>query len=165
MLGVFLALKSFSSVVQGKHVKLLVDNTTAVSTINQMGTFSVIQRVLQKNFEEETTGLLVVPHWPTQTWWPYLMNMLIDFPLLLPRKEDTLYLPAHPQLLHPLHKELQLLACHLSGSSLQAEAFRLGLHQSSCNLGERVHKSSTRLTTSDGKSSVVQGILIPFQLL
>ena len=37
MLAVSLALKSFSSVVQGKHVKLLVDNTTAVTTINQMG--------------------------------------------------------------------------------------------------------------------------------
>ena len=37
MLAVFLALKSFSS-VQGKNVKLLVDNTAAVSTINQMGT-------------------------------------------------------------------------------------------------------------------------------
>ena len=278
MLAVFLALKSFSSVVQGNHVKLLVDNTTAVSTINQMGTchsrvnnhlsqqiwlwcidhavwltvahipgkqnteadresrlprretewtlhksifdaaikklgvtptvdlfasrlnfqlkpyvaykpdpeahavnafhiswkrhtfyafppFSVIQRVLQKISEEQTTGLLVVPHWPTQTWWPYLMNMLIDFPLLLPRKEDTLYLPAHPQLLHPLRKKLQLLVCHLSRSSLREEAFRLGLQKSSCNLGERVHKSSTRLTTSDGKSSVVQGVLIPFQLL
>ena len=278
MLAVFLALKSFTSVVQGNHVKLLVDNTTAVSTINQMGTchsrvnnhlsqqiwlwcidhavwltvahipgkqnteadresrlprretewtlhksifdaaikklgvtptvdlfaprlnfqlkpyvtyrpdpeahavnafhiswkrhtfyafppFSVIQRVLQKISEEQTTGLLVVPHWPTQTWWPYLMNMLIDFPLLLPRKEDTLCLPAHPQLLHPLRKKLQLLVCHLSGSSLQAEAFRLGLQKLSSNLGERVHKSSTRLTSSDGKSSVVQGVLIPFQLL
>lgn len=278
MLAVSLALKSFSSVVQGKHVKLLVDNTTAVTTINQMGTchsrvnnqlshqiwlwcidhsvwlsvahipgkqnteadresrlprketewtlqkpifdaatkklgvtpnvdlfasrlnfqlkpyvayqpdpeahainafhiswkgytfyafppFSVIQRVLQKISDEEATGLLVVPHWPTQTWWPYLMNMLIDFPLMLPRKEDTLYLPAHPHLLHPLHKKLQLLVCHLSGISLQAEEFRLGLQRSSCNPGERVHKSSTRLTTSDGKSSVVQGVLIPFQLL
>ena len=55
------------------------------------------------------------------------MTMVTDFPLLLPRKEDTLYLPAHPKLLHPLHEKLQLLVCHLSGSSLQAEAFRLGL--------------------------------------
>ena len=38
MFAVFLALKSFLSVVQNKHVKLLVDNTTAVATINQMGT-------------------------------------------------------------------------------------------------------------------------------
>jgi len=34
--------------------------------------FSVIQRVLQKISEEEATGLLLVPNWPTQTWWPYL---------------------------------------------------------------------------------------------
>lgn len=38
MLAVFLALKSFSNTTSGKHVKLLVDNTTAVTTINQMGT-------------------------------------------------------------------------------------------------------------------------------
>jgi len=38
MFAVFLALKSFLSVVQNKHVKLLVDKTTAVTTINQMGT-------------------------------------------------------------------------------------------------------------------------------
>ena len=52
--------------------------------------FSILQRVLQKFSEEEATGLLVVPNWPTQIWWPYLMNMLIDFPLILPRKQDTL---------------------------------------------------------------------------
>ena len=38
MLAVFLALKSFSNTISGKHVKLMVDNTTAVTTINQMGT-------------------------------------------------------------------------------------------------------------------------------
>jgi len=278
MLAVFLALKSFSNTISGKHVKHMVDNTTAVTTINQMGTchswlnnqlalqiwmwcidhtiwltvthipgkqnteadresrvsrretewtlqkplfdaaikklgvtpdvdlfasllnfqlkpyiaykpdpeahainafhvswkgyafyafppFSILQRVLQKISEEEATGLLVVPNWPTQTWWPYLMNMLIDFPLILPRKEDTLYLPAHPQLLHPLHKKLELLVCRLSGISSQAEEFRLALQRSSCNLGMPVHKSSTTLTTKDGECSVVQGVLIPFQRL
>ena len=126
---------------------------------------SILQRVLQKISEEEATGLLVVPNWPTQIWWPYLMNMLIVFPLILPRKEDTLYLPAHPQLLHPLHKKLQLMVCHLSGISSRAEEFRLALQRSLCNPGERVHKSSTTLTTRDGECSVVQGVLIPFQLL
>ena len=278
ILAVFFALKSFSNALSGKHIKLMVDNTTAVSTINQMGTchsrankqlvhqiwewcithnvwptvvhipgkqnteadkesrvsrretewtlqkslfaaatrklgvipnvdlfasrlnyqlkpyiaykpdpeahaidafrasrkgykvyafppFSVIQRVLRKISEEKATGLLVVPNWPTQIWWPYLMSMLIDFPLILPRKDDTLYLPAHPQLLHPLHKKLQLLVCHLSGSSSRAEAFRLALQKSSCNPGEQAHKNNIRLTTRDGECSVVQGVLIPFQLL
>ncbi|CAB4034771.1 Enzymatic poly [Paramuricea clavata] len=39
ILAVFLALQSFSPAVAGKHVKLLVDNTTAVFSINNMGTF------------------------------------------------------------------------------------------------------------------------------
>ena len=34
MLAVFLALKSFEGTISGKHVKLIVDNTTPVTTIN-----------------------------------------------------------------------------------------------------------------------------------
>jgi hypothetical protein len=64
--------------------------------------FSIIQKVLQKINEEKATGFLVVPHWPTQTWWPYLMHMLIDLPLILPREKQTLYLPADPQRVQPL---------------------------------------------------------------
>ena len=93
------------------------------------------------------------------------VSILIDFPVILPGKEDTLYLPAQPQLLHPLHKKLQLLVCHLSGITSRAEEFRLALHRSSCNPGEQAHKSSMTLTTKDGECSVVQGVLIPFQLL
>jgi hypothetical protein len=39
MLAVLFALKSFSSQISGKHVKVLIDNTTAVSGINQMVSF------------------------------------------------------------------------------------------------------------------------------
>jgi len=38
MLAVLLALKSFSTLTHGKHVKVMVDNTVTESTINQMGT-------------------------------------------------------------------------------------------------------------------------------
>ena len=128
--------------------------------------FSVIQRVLQKISEEEVTGLLVVLNWPTQTRWPNLMSMLIHFFLILPRKKDTLHLPAHTQLLHPLHKKLTLLVCHLSGRiSSRAEAFRMELQKSSCNPGAQARKSNIRRTTNDGEFSVVQGVSIPFQHL
>ena len=66
--------------------------------------FIIIQQVLQKVVAEKATGLLVVPHWPTQSWWPFLMNMLINYPIILPRGKETLYLPAQLQLVHPLHK-------------------------------------------------------------
>ena len=38
MLAVLFALKSFSTLTHGKHVKVMVDNTVTDSTINQMGT-------------------------------------------------------------------------------------------------------------------------------
>ena len=41
--------------------------------------FSIIQQVLQKVVAEK------VSHWPTQSWWPFLMNMLINYPIILPR--------------------------------------------------------------------------------
>ena len=38
MLAVLFALKSFRTLTHGKHVKVMVDNTTTESTISQMGT-------------------------------------------------------------------------------------------------------------------------------
>ena len=38
ILAVLFALQSFSNKVSAKHIKLMVDNTNAVATINQMGT-------------------------------------------------------------------------------------------------------------------------------
>ena len=39
-LAIYLALKSFSSIINGQHVKLVVDNMTALSDVNHMGTSS-----------------------------------------------------------------------------------------------------------------------------
>ena len=51
--------------------------------------FSIIQQVLQKVVAEKATGLLVVPHWPTQSLWPFLMNMLINYPIIVPGGKET----------------------------------------------------------------------------
>ena len=40
--------------------------------------FSVISRVLQKIQREKVQGANVVPKWPTQTWWPVLMQIVTD---------------------------------------------------------------------------------------
>ena len=85
MLAVFLALKSFSSVVQGKHVKLLVDNTTAVSTINQMGTCH--SRV--NNHLSQQIWLWCIDHavWLTVAHIPGKQNTEADRESRLPRRE------------------------------------------------------------------------------
>ena len=195
LLAIYLALISFSSIINGQHVKVMVDNMTALSDVNHMGTsqnlakeiwlwcaqrniwltavhipgvenveadkqsrrshsqlewtldrtifrdcinaakvepnidlfasrinhqlqpyvswhpdpgavaidafhlswkqyvpymfppFSLISRVLQKIQQEKVQGIIIVPKWPTQTWWPVLMRMLVDNPVLLPKRK------------------------------------------------------------------------------
>jgi hypothetical protein len=125
--------------------------------------FCIMQRVLQKIREDEATGVVVVPHWPTQSWWPYLTSMLIDYPLILPRTEKTLMLPSSPSQLHPLHKTMKLLMCHLSGDLLKSRDFRMKLQKSSTNHGAMEQPSSTNPTYGSGNNTVVNGIVILFQ--
>ena len=127
--------------------------------------FCILQRVLQKIDIDQATGIIIVPNWPTQTWWPYLMSMLINYPIILPRKTRTLFLPAQPQDIHPLHKKLELLAYHLSGTSCLTKEFQKKLQNSSSNPGGQGHRNSIELTLKDGNYSVLQGKLIPFVLL
>ena len=44
LLAIFLALQSFSLVIKGQHVKVMVDNMTALSDLNHMGTSSSEER-------------------------------------------------------------------------------------------------------------------------
>ena len=278
LLAIYLALKSFSSIINGQHVKVMVDNMTALSDVNHMGTsssekrndlakeiwvwcaqrkirltavhipgvenveadkqsrrahsqlewtldrtifrdcihavkfvpnidlfaseinhqlkpyvswhpdpgalavdafhlswtqyisylfpsFSLIKRVLQKIQWERVQGIMIVPKWPTQTWWPVLMRMLIGNPVLLPNRKKLLFLPSSPGMIHPLYPKLVLLMCHLSGDLLKAKEFRQKLQESSCSHGERAQQPNTKLTTRSGNHSAVDGTLIPFRPL
>ncbi|CAH3032281.1 unnamed protein product [Pocillopora meandrina] len=127
--------------------------------------FCILKRVLQKINIDQATGIIIVPNWPTQTWWPYLMSMLINNPIILPRKTRTLFLSAQPQEIHPLHKKLELLAYHLSGTSCLTKEFQKKLQNSSSNPGGQGHRNSIELTLKDGNHSVLQVKLIPFVAL
>ena len=63
--------------------------------------FSLISRVLQKIQREKVQGVIFVPKWPTQTWWPVLMQMLANNPILLPSRKTLLTLPGNPAKIHP----------------------------------------------------------------
>ena len=120
--------------------------------------FSVIMRTLQKIQQDQAAGLLLAPFWPTQAWWPTLTRMLIQAPLVLPNRMDTLYLPQDPSAVHPL---MSLLLCHLSGN----KEFHRQLPTLSCSPGVQAPGSSTALTLRNGWSTVVNGKLIEFRLL
>jgi hypothetical protein len=77
--------------------------------------FAVIGLVIQKIVFDKATGLIVVPNWPTQPWYPKLMKMLIKPPIFISRKKAALIAPHNSQLKHRLQHQLCLMACLISG--------------------------------------------------
>ena len=54
----------------------------------------LIPRILQKVAREQATITLIAPLWPTQAWYPMLLSMLIDAPVLLPQQgNQPVFLP------------------------------------------------------------------------
>lgn len=81
--------------------------------------FSIILRVLQKIIHDRAEGIVVVPNWPSQPWFPRFHALLISQPLiLLPNKSLLQSVNREP---HPLYKKLSLVAGILSGKRLAHE--------------------------------------------
>ena len=52
--------------------------------------FALIGKCLQKVHQEECTVVMVTPVWDTQPWYPALLELLIDYPLLIPAHKELL---------------------------------------------------------------------------
>lgn len=76
--------------------------------------FSLIALCLQKMEEDYSSGMLLVPLWPTQPWSPVLLRSLVDHPRILPNSKNLLTQP-QSQASHPLGKKFKLFACLVSG--------------------------------------------------
>ena len=84
--------------------------------------FSVIPRVLHKIQQDRATGLVILPQWTTQSWFPTMLKLLIHHPVQLRPSRNLLFLPGNPQLQHPLHEKLTLLVTYLSGQPSRSMA-------------------------------------------
>lgn len=73
--------------------------------------FSVISRVLRKIVIDKAEGIVVVPDWPTQTWFPKFRSLLVAHPIYFTPKKDLLLSPFRKE--YPL--ALTLVAGRLSG--------------------------------------------------
>ena len=97
--------------------------------------FSLIGDVVKKIFEDQAKALLIVPIWTTQPWFTPLLQMMIDYPIMLP-KSNLLRLPHLPQITHPMPK-LQMMAIMLSGNPLHSKEFLRELPPLTCQVGEQ----------------------------
>ena len=124
--------------------------------------FGVIPRILQEIQTEKATGLIVIPKWPTQLWWPRGMRVLMQEPVQLPKGKKILKQPSQPDLVHPLHQKLVLLLCHASGDYSKTMVFQAKLPNWSGNHGEKAPGSSITLISNDVNFIVVKGKLIQY---
>jgi hypothetical protein len=76
--------------------------------------FCLILRTLQKIIHDKAQGILVVPYWPSQPWFPLLEKLTTDQIIFEP-STDLLYSPFSSQLRHPLANTLSVVAANVSG--------------------------------------------------
>ena len=93
--------------------------------------FSLIGWVLRKVQQEEAEGILVVPLWTTQLWFPHL-RLLVDHPRIVSPQKHLLYLPGRSDGIHLLHHMLTIVS--IGSSFVRTTLQKLGLPAATKNL-------------------------------
>ena len=79
--------------------------------------------------QDSATITLVVPLWPNQPWFPLLLDLLVENPIILPKQLP--YLPWDPNTSHPLTNSLTMISAKLSGDLCSTLAYQSKLPHSS----------------------------------
>ena len=85
--------------------------------------FNMIGKVLQKIEYEGCTGIVVVPYWATQSWWPKFLSMCSECPLVLFSRDGTQRL-THPWRNNTELPKMTLVAGRISDSNTQGKELR-----------------------------------------
>jgi hypothetical protein len=121
--------------------------------------FSLVPRCLQKILQDQASGVLIAPFWPTQAWFPQLLQLLFDQPWIIATSPDLLRHPVQSTS-HPLAKTLRLMVCPVSGIALRQTTFQKKLQISLCHLGEQAPRNNIPPTSKNGWTFVVKGRLL-----
>lgn len=127
--------------------------------------FCIITRVLKKIIADNARGIVVVPHWPAQNFYPMLMGLLTQPPVLLSARTNLLHLPSRENQLHPLHKSLRLMVCAVSGKPSQNEVSLMMQPHYSWHHGDPKPKEHINQSLTNGKGMLLNKRWIPFHLL
>lgn len=76
--------------------------------------FSLIPKVLEKIISDRARGILIVPDWPAQPWYPMWSRLVTSKKYYFGPDKHLLYSPFRS--CHPLHMNLVLVAAKLSGN-------------------------------------------------
>ena len=126
--------------------------------------FPVISKTLKKIKPEKAEAILLVPHWSSKAWFPVLLKIFIDISVLITSRENRLKLPEYPEMVLPMWRKIDIVVCHLTGSSQkEMEIQRSSRHTGS--IVATVNKEKICWVCSDSRNVVINGMLIPFRQL
>ena len=87
--------------------------------------FILVGATLSKIIKDKLTGIMIIPEWPTQYWYPIMMNLLIANPAILPQFKTLITLPFNPTARHPLFPKMKvcnsLIRRYISNSEFSDE--------------------------------------------
>jgi len=115
--------------------------------------FSLVGRVLRKVSNHQCDMILIAPVWPCQPWYPLLLEMCSETPLLILQSQNLLTNPKGES--HPLLREgghgLQLAAWMISGDACKQREFQM---KQSSSFATEEGKAHSMVTTSAGRNSL-----------
>ncbi|XP_062570047.1 uncharacterized protein LOC134232103, partial [Saccostrea cucullata] len=111
--------------------------------------FCILSRVLQKILIENVEAVIVAPIWPTQPWFPKLLQLITANSYLLPNNQQLLRLPNNPDKLHPIPK-MRLGVFRVSGNRSRTEAYRRTLSTYSSPRGGNPQRNNIGHITKNG---------------
>ena len=118
--------------------------------------FCLISKVLRQLSKQKVERMiLVTPLWPTQPWYPLLLSMCIQNPILIPTTENLLENPLGEK--HPLilNSTLELVVWLVSGIPSLRKAYQAELQNSLLMLGEKAPGSIMSQPGKNGFCGVV----------
>jgi len=124
--------------------------------------FNLISKCLRKVTNEAVSLFLICPVWPAQACYPYLLDLLVSNPVLLPCHQDLLKDPLGNR--HPLveNGSLVLAGWKVSGVTSHQKEYQSTLQTFSCLPKERQQGLSTSPAGQSGIAGVIHDKLIPF---
>ena len=124
--------------------------------------FILISRTLCKVQQEGARVTIIAPLWRNQVWFPKMMKMLVDFPVLLPKRKDVL---VHPMTGEEPNMKIRLMACNISGVTSEVLGFRKKLETYCVQPGDHQPQRLTNPSLKDGFHFVLEGNVIPWHLM
>ena len=124
--------------------------------------WNLIGRVLAQTRRQQAELVLVALVWKAQVWYPVLLEMLVQIPLLIPPRRD-LVVATHLESLSEVIPPLAVWV--ISSSATRTAIFRRELQNSSWHHGDTNPPRYMTHSLGSGKTGAVNGTVIPFHAL